>query len=143
MHAPNRLDATSRPASLLQQPAPRVELPPYNPADHMPPTPPMPTSSLSAKGILYLHTALVEALGLRPNQAVNLVSPIYGSLYWHLDLRPTAPRRITWTPNQRPRVEGLKLPPGLVTAALTLHLLPGEPPHEDYYPLLPANAFAA
>ena len=114
----------------------------YNPTRHMPPTPPMPTATISAKGVLYLHAALVDALGLRSNQAIDLVPPIYGSMYWHLDTRPIAHRRIAWTPNQRPRVLGIQLPPGLVLDTLTLYLLLPHPDNNpDYHPLLPANAF--
>ena len=130
---------------LRPSPAPLARaLEPYDPAMHVPPTPPMATLRVTPKGTLHLHTALRQALGLRPGQPLNLVSPQWDSLYWHLDLRPDAPRRVTWhatTPGLR--VESIKLRPGLVLAPLTLYLLPGEPAHPNYYPMLAANAFAA
>lgn len=117
--------------------------PAYNPADHVPPPPPMPTLTVNARGTLYLHAGLVQALGLRHGQPINLRPPEYGSLFWHLDLRPHAPCRVLWHNNTRVRALGIKLPPGLVTDALTLHLMPGQPAYEHYHPLLPANAFTA
>ncbi|MGY3091097.1 hypothetical protein ACVWYF_004161 [Hymenobacter sp. UYAg731] len=116
-------------------------MPAYNPTDHMPPTPPMATLSVTAKGTLHLHATLRQALGLHHGQPINLVPPAFDSMYWHLDLRPSAPRRVVWHDNTRVRAEGIRLPPGMVSAPLTLYLLPGEPHHAHYYPLLPANAF--
>ncbi len=112
-------------------------------ATHMPPpTPPMATLSITAKGILHLHASLREKLGLRYGQPIDLIPPYaYGDKHWYLDLRPVAQRRVQWNNNTRPRAEGIILPPGLVTDKLTLYLLPGEPEYPGYYPLLPENAF--
>lgn len=108
-----------------------------------PPAPQLATLSVTAKGILHLHTSLREKLGLRYGQPIDLLPPYaYGDKYWYLDLRPTAARRVLWNENTRMRVEGISLPPGLITSKLTLYLLPGEPEYANYYPLLPENAFA-
>jgi hypothetical protein len=101
----------------------------------------MPTLTINAKGRLELHASLRQALGLRHGQPINLVPPMWGSYYWHLDLRQTAPRQVLWYDNSRMRATGISLPPGLVTNTLTLHLLPGEPAYPNYYRLLPSNAF--
>jgi hypothetical protein len=131
-----------RPAPLGDAVAARVvEVPPYDPAQHVPPTPLMPTLSITPKGVLHLHSSLFRRLGLRYGQPINLVTPIYKNPYWHLDLRPTAPRRVECYDDTRARARGIDLPPGLVTTTLTLHLLPGEPEYAGYYPLLPENAF--
>ncbi|GAB3663949.1 hypothetical protein GCM10027594_32440 [Hymenobacter agri] len=143
MHAPNRLASAPAPTPSLQQPAPRIALPPYDPDQHIPPPPPMPTLSVTPKGVLHLHASLRQALALRNGQPIDLIPPAWNSLFWHLDLRPVAQRRVAWYDNTRVRAEGIKLPPGLVTESVTLYLLPGEPAHPHYYPLLPANALAA
>ncbi|MDO7851385.1 hypothetical protein [Hymenobacter convexus] len=143
MALPNRLaSAPSLSSPSLQQPAPR-DLPVYNPDHHIPPPPPMPTLSIKPKGMLHLHASLRQAISLRHGQPIDLIPPVWNSLFWHLDLRKCATRRVVWYDNTRVRAEGIKLPPGLVTEPLTLYLLPGEPAHPDYYPLLPANALAA
>lgn len=120
---------------------------PTSPEAHLllpPPAAPMPTLSITAKGVLHLHASLRERLGLRYGQPINLLPPYaYGDKHWYLDLRPTAARQVLWNENTRMRVEGISLPAGLITTKLTLHLLPGEPEYANYYPLLPANAFAA
>lgn len=103
----------------------------------------MPTLALTPKGVLHLHASLREALGLCHGQAINLIPPTYGSVFWHLDLRKSAPSRVLWYNDQRMRAHGILLPPGLVTETLTLYLLPGEPAYERYYPVLPSNAFSA
>ncbi|MGI4862413.1 MAG: hypothetical protein ACRYFZ_00705 [Janthinobacterium lividum] len=109
-----------------------------------PPTPPMPTLSITAKGVLYLHTRLREHLGLSYGQPINLLPPYaYGDKHWYLDLRPTAACQVLWNENTRMRVENISLPAGLVTSKLTLYLLPGEPEYPNYYPLLPENAFSS
>lgn len=110
--------------------------------DTPPPSPAMATLTITAKGVLYPHVSLRERLGLRYGQPIDLVPPYaYGDKYWYLDLRPTALRRVQWNKDTRPRVQGIILPPGLVTDKLTLYLLPGEPAYPNYYPLLPENAF--
>jgi hypothetical protein len=118
-------------------------LPIYNPDLHVPPPPAMATLSISPKGLLHLHASLRQALALRNGQPIDLIPPVWNSVFWHLDLRPTAARRVAWYDNTRVRVEGIKLPPGLVTESTTLYLLPTtmERAHPDYYPLLAANAF--
>ena len=121
---------------------PTPTLPPYDPAAHVPPPPPMPTVGISPKGVLYLHQSIRTALALRDGQPINLLPPAFDSVYWHLDLRPDALRRISWYEGQRARVDGIRLPPGLVTATLTLCLLPGEPHYPHVYPMLPQHAFA-
>ena len=115
----------------------------YNPVNHVPPPPPMPTLKLTPAGIAYLHQSLVDALAICPAQPINLVPPVFDSLFWHLDLRGTARCRVRWYRDSRPRIEDVRLPDGLVPAALTLHLLPGVPAYEGYYPLLSSDAFIA
>ena len=116
-------------------------LPAYDPAANLPPPAPLSTLTISPRGVLYLHKAVVAALGLRVGQAIGLCPPAHGSPYWHLDLRPEAPQRIDWY-GKGARVRGLKLPPGLLTDTLVLCLLPGEPHYPHFHPLLPAHAFA-
>lgn len=116
-------------------------LPSYNPDLHVPPPPPMPTLSIKPKGVMHLHASLRQALSIRNGQPIDLIPPVWNSVFWHLDLRPIASRRVVWHTNTQVRVERIKLPPGLVTQSLTLYLLPGEPAHKDYYPLLASNAF--
>ena len=121
-------------------PAPPVRWPALPVAAFIPPPPPLPTLTISPKGYLALHQSLRIALGLRDGQPINLLAPVYGSPYWHLDLRPDAPHFIKWYAGQRPRVEGIKLPPDLLTTTITLHLLPGEPQYAHVYPMLPFHA---
>lgn len=118
-------------------------LPTYNPTEHVPAPPAMATLTVTPTGMLYLHTSLREALGLCPDQPINLVPPVFNSYYWHLDLRPSAKHRILWYDNTRMRARGIVLPPGLVTEPLMLHLYTLTPEYEKYYPLLPANAFSS
>lgn len=109
-----------------------------------PPAAPLPSLSITAKGILRIHASLRERLGLRYGQPINLLPPYaYGDKYWYLDLRPTAARQVLWSENTGMRVQAISLPPGLVTTKLTLYLLPGEPEYTNYYPLLPADAFTS
>ena len=117
--------------------------PTYNPELHMPPPPPMPTVAISPQGVLYLHQSIRTALSLRDGQPINLVPPGFDSVYWHLDLRPTAARRISRTKERRARAEGIRLPPGLLAHTLTLHLLPGAPAYPHYYPMVPLDALAS
>jgi hypothetical protein len=117
-------------------------LPVYDPVLNLPPPAPLPSLQVTEAGKLYLTQALMHTLGLRNGSRIGLVPPVFGSMYWHLDLRSTAPRAVEWsTPSQGPRVKGIILPPGLVLKSLRLYLLPGEPAHPKYYSLLPANAF--
>ena len=134
LQAPNLHPSSVPPPRALEQ---------YDPARHVPPTPPMATLKVTPKGTLHLHTSLRQALGLQRGQPIDLVPPVWNSLYWHLDLRPEAHRRVVWHANTPGlRAECIKLPPGLVIAPLTLYLLPGEPAYPNYYPLLASNAFA-
>ena len=112
-------------------------------ARFVPPPAPMATASISPGGTLTIHQSLREALGLRPDQPIDLLCPMHNSRYWHLDLRPEAPHRIKWYDDQRPRVRGISLPPALLTAPLTLYLLPGEPQYPCVYPMLASDAFIA
>lgn len=119
----------------------------YNPAIHFPPPPPMPSATLSPKGVLYLSKAFMAALNLRTGQAASLLGPMPGSTYWHFDLREQAPHRINWSGSlkdavrgQSARVRGLKAVGSTLTETLTLYLLPGEPHYPGFYPLLPADA---
>jgi hypothetical protein len=111
------------------------------PPDQVPPAPPMPTLSVTAKGVLHLHASLRERLSLRYGQAINLVPPAFNSYWWYLDLRPTAKCKVLWGDDQRMRAKGIILPPGLITKTLTLHLWTDQPEYPNYYPLLPSNAF--
>ena len=111
----------------------------------VPPPPPMPTLAIRLVKQRYyaltLHKPLVDALGLSYGRPINLLPPAYGSLVWHLDLRPEAPCQVKWYEDTSVRVDGIKLPPGLVASTLVLHLLPGEPRYPHVYPMLPENAF--
>ncbi len=106
-----------------------------------PPTPLMPTLTVTSKGVLHLHASLREQLGLRHGQPINLLPPGFNDYHWYLDLRPTAPCRVAWYNDTRLRVRGIQLPPGLVVEPLTLHLRTLTPEIANWYPLLP-NAFA-
>jgi len=118
-------------------------LPVYSPQAQPPSPAPMPTLTVNNRGLLQLHASLRQALGLRHGQPIDLIPPVWNSVYWHLDLRPTALRRVLWYDDSRVRATGISLPPDLVKDRVTLYLLPGEPLYENYYPLLPSNAFAA
>jgi len=127
---------------------PYLEIPFYDAAAHLPPPPPLPTATISPKGVLYLSKAFMQALNLGNGQAIGLVPPMPGSKYWHLDLRASAASRITWSGSTRERARGqsarargIDLPQGLLAQNLTLHLLPGKPHYPHFYPLLPADAF--
>jgi hypothetical protein len=117
-------------------------LPTYQPADHVPAPAPMPTLTITPKGVLHLHASIKEALGLRDGLPINLVPPVFNSYYWYLDLRASAKHRIVWYDNTRMRARGIILPPGLVMQPLTLHLHTLTPEYANYYPLLP-DAFAS
>lgn len=120
--------------------------------EFIPPPPPMPTASIRRierkkkdKTYVYyeltIHKALEQALSITYGKAIDLHPPVHGSPYWHLDLRREARYAVRCYDDQRPRVEGIRLPDGLVIDTLTLHLLPGKPKYEHVYPMLPANAF--
>jgi hypothetical protein len=105
---------------------------------------PLPSLTLNDQGRAYLHPALVEQLHLAGGQPANVVPPSAGSDYWHLDLRPEAERFINPGNGRNLRLNGIRLPFGLLNPdkPLLLYLLPGEPMQPAYYPLLPAAAFA-
>jgi hypothetical protein len=71
-------------------------LPTYDPIINEPAAAPLPSLQVSpAAGpkrthMLYLTHALMQVLRLEPGDRVALVPPVYGSDYWHLDLRPTS-----------------------------------------------------
>jgi hypothetical protein len=107
-------------------------------------TPPLPSLTLTDEGKAYLHPPLVEQLHLQSGQPANLVPPPKGSDYWHLDLRPDAERFLNPGNGRNLRLNGVRLPLGLLDPdepPLLLYLLPGEPAQPGYYPLLPAPAF--
>jgi hypothetical protein len=85
----------------------------------------------------------MHELNLENGSRVNLVPPVYGSEYWHLDLRPTAARTVEWHNGSAPRVKNVDLPPWLVPNAIRLMLVREKQTHPDYYPLLPTHALAA
>lgn len=106
---------------------------------------PLPSLTLNDQGRAYLHPALAEQLHLTSGQPANIVPPSAGSDYWHLDLRPEAERFINPGNGRNLRINGIRLPFGLLNPdepPLLLYLLPGDPAQPDYYPLLPAAAFA-
>jgi hypothetical protein len=110
-----------------------------------PSPPPLPTLSVNDQGRVNLHATLVEHLHLAVAQPANLVAPPTGSPYWHLDLRPEAERRLIAGNAYHLRLHNVRLPFELLSPdepPLTLYLLPGEPALANYYPLLPAPAFA-
>ena len=112
----------------------------YNAAQYMPPQSLLPTLSVSAKGHVYIRSALRTHLGLSPNQPIDLIQPNHGSPYWHLDIRPVAPSRLYWYEDTRPKLIMSRLPlAGLVRIGrpLVLRLLPGEPAYAGFYPLVP------
>lgn len=124
------------------------EPPAYNPAEHIPPPNELcPTLRVVYRGQqyngqyrAYLSHELTKALGLRAGQPIDLVPPAGGrSRFWHLDLRPTAKRRVAWYADTRPRIDSFKLPPRLVKPSrpLVLELMPGVPEYAGYYPLQP------
>jgi hypothetical protein len=114
-------------------------LPAYILAHNEPPLPQLPTLTVNANGRVYPSKALLRKLDLRAGQPIDLLPPTVDGASWHLDLRLTAARRITWHANTRPRIENIKLPPGLVQQGqlLTLGLLPNEERSPDLYQLLP------
>jgi hypothetical protein len=118
-------------------------LPTYDDVLNQPSPAPLPTLQLTAAGRLTISQALMEALHLQNGSRINLVPPVFGSEYWHLDCRPTAPRAIEWHLGGSPRVKGIDLPAWLVPKAIRLMLVPGLPHSPNYYPLLPAHAYAA
>lgn len=130
-------------------PLPTAQPPAYDAAAHIPPPPLPATATLTPKGVLYLSKALMLALDLGAGQAIDLLPPMPGSWYWHLDVRTSARYRIDWSGAlteakraQSPRVRGLKLPEGLVTQNTTLYLQTTQPYYPDFYPLLPDAYFA-
>jgi hypothetical protein len=121
-----------------------LDLPAYDPAQHVPPARNLfPALTISSSGNAYLSLDIIHQLGLRNRQPGTLVPPPPGSDSWHLDLRPSAGRVICWYADTRPRIRGIKLPPGLVLPGqpLRLCLVPGDPAFPGFYRLLPDAYF--
>lgn len=119
------------------------QLPDLGDYDLFPPAAPaMPRLVVKAPGTAYLSQELIAALNLRAGQPATLYSPGWNSMYWHLDLRPTAPHNIDWYPGKRAKIKRLALPPQLLLPeqGLLLALLPGPPAYPNYYPLVPSAA---
>lgn len=115
-------------------------LPAYLPTHNVPPQAAPPTLTVNARGRLYPSKALLRKLGLRAGQPIDLLPPSTEYPAWQLDLRPTAPRRIAWHENTRPRVDGLRLPAGLINPDTPLTLVLAENSSPGLYcltPLLP------
>ena len=126
-------------APITAQALRRVGVMGYNPTDHIPPPPPAATLRVNALGKVYLHDPLCRALGLSPNQPIDLLQPANGSAFWHLDLRPHALNHVHWYADSRPRtIMSRKPAPGLIAPGtlLTLRLLAGVPAYPGFYPLL-------
>jgi hypothetical protein len=103
-------------------------LPAYILPHHNPPPARLLLLTVNSQGRLYPSKALLGRLGLRAGQAIDLLPPGPECSSWQLDLRPTAPRRIKWYTDTRPRVDGVRLPAGLLLpgTSLTLALVPTE-----------------
>lgn len=101
-------------------------LPKYVLPHHTPPPARPLLLTVNCQGRLYPSKALLGRLGLRAGQAIDLLPPSAECDSWQLDLRPTAPRRIKWYADTRPRVNGVRLPAGLLLpgTSLTLALVP-------------------
>jgi hypothetical protein len=141
------LPAQSPPCTGKIIPAQLLAVPAYDPDAYPLKPPPLPTATVTPAGTLYLSKAFARTLHLRSGQPIDLVPPPPGEVYWHLDLRHEAARRLDWSGSvstqrrgQSPRVKNV-LPAQFVQQSLTLVLLPGEPQRKDYYPLLPPDAF--
>lgn len=117
-------------------------LPAYVIPHHMPPPPRPLLLTVNSQGRLYPSKALLGRLGLRAGQAIDLLPPGPECASWQLDLRPTAPRRIRWYADTRPRVDGVRLPAGLLLpgTSLTLVLVPTDATGPGLYPLRVALA---
>lgn len=117
-------------------------LPTYVLAHHLPAAPAPPTLSINAKGVVYPSKALLAKLRLRAGQPFDLLPPSADCLSWLLDLRPQARRRITWYENSSPRIEGVRLPDGLLApgTSLKLALTSTEPTAPGCYALLACAA---
>lgn len=121
---------------------------PLLPAFDAVPPPPLkllPTLSINAKGRVYLSRDLMERLGLRDGQRANVLPPTSPTNpYWHLDLRPKCRHKVSIYKHSRPRIEYVKLPPGLIAPGqkVRLQLVPIDPEYAGFYPLLPDAFFA-
>lgn len=112
---------------------------------HHPPPPPRPlTLTVNAKGRVYPGKPLLQKLGLRAGQPIDLLPPSVERTSWQLDLRPAAARRIRWYADTRPRIDGVRLPAGLLPpgTSLTLALVPTDQTGPGLYPLTVALAAA-
>jgi hypothetical protein len=116
--------------------------------DAVPPPPLklLPTLSINARGRVYLSRDLMERLGLRDGQRANVLPPTSPTdPCWHLDLRAKCRHKVSIYKHSRPRIEYVKLPPGLIAPGqkVRLQLVPGDPEYPGFYPLLPDAYFAA
>jgi hypothetical protein len=132
-----QLSAASGDNLLPPYPLPAM-LPDYILSHHQPPTAPLLTLTVNARGYAYPSKALLSKLDLRSGQPMDLLPPSADCPSWQLDLRPTAARRIGWYAGATPRIRGLKLPAGLVQPGtrLTLALAPTLFTGPACYPLL-------
>ncbi|TDN38268.1 hypothetical protein E4631_06130 [Hymenobacter sp. UV11] len=118
-------------------------LPAYILDHHLPPPSPTPTLTLTAQGRLYPSKILLTTLGLRVGQPIDLLPPGADCTGWHLDLRPTARLHISWHAATRPRINGVRLPAGLLAPGtkLTLALGAAQPHCPGLYQLtVPATS---
>jgi hypothetical protein len=117
-------------------------LPEYVLPHHTPPPARPPALTVNSKGRAYFSKALLSQLNLRSGQAINLLPPSADCPSWQLDLRPTAPLRIRWYADTRPRTNGIRLPPGLLRpdTSLILVLAPTQLTGPGLYLLHPAPA---
>jgi hypothetical protein len=70
-------------------------LPDYILSHHQPPTAPLLTLTINARGYAYPSKALLSKLDLRSGQPMDLLPPSADCPSWQLDLRPTAaPHRL-------------------------------------------------
>jgi hypothetical protein len=115
-------------------------LPTYLLSLHQPPPALAPTLTVNARGCVHLSKPLLAKLSLRAGQPIDLLPPSADCPTWQLDVRPTAPRRICWYADTRPRIRGVRLPAGLLDSGtpLTLALAPTATATPGLYPLLPA-----
>jgi hypothetical protein len=113
-------------------------LPTYVLAHHLPAPAAPPTLSVNAKGRVYPSKALLVKLQLRIGQLIDLLPPTDECPNWQLDVRPQTGRRIMWYENTMPRIEGVRLPPGLLAPGtrLILALVSAEPISPGRYALL-------
>jgi len=104
------------------------------------PTPARLSLTVNARGRVYLSRELSAHLSLSAGQPIDLLAPTryHSRGLWHLDLRPTALRRLIVEEGFRARIHRVAtddFPAHMAT--LTLYLLSAPPEHPGYYPLTP------